>query len=339
MENLRFLLWFIFKAPVQLAMVILKKAARPIRSATATRLSVAAVHTRAVSQAATKPAVVGSKPADAVATPMPASEPVTGPPVGMLQAGDFEVADRIISIRLVPPVGVLNMRVYQDSKVIKRDLIIHEPRLRAIMRGRRFTFPDAPFDPKADMEEVKDETVQLAEKLINEVGNARVKAHKPPKDEFKGKGEQPKQTQAAPQAVKTAPVQAPPAPAPQATQQAPAMAPKAPRPDQKPAPGRVFAPQPTVGITYVGRLTQAGAHKVTPKGRDPYEVFQATIEMDNGAVLPLRGAELERELEAAGCRIGERVAITPMGKVPVALSSGGEGSKNLYKVDNLTVTQ
>lgn len=103
--------------------------------------------------------------------------------------------------------------------------------------------------------------------------------------------------------------------------------------------GRVFAPQPTVGITYVGKLTQAGAHRVTPKGRDAYEVFQATIEMDNGAVLPLRGSELERELESAGCRIGERVAITPMGKVPVALSSGGEGSKNLYKVDNLAVTQ
>ena len=90
-------------------------------------------------------------------------------PTGMAQTADFEVADRIISIRLVPPVGVLNMRVYQESKVIKRDLIIHEPRLRAIMRGRRFTFPDAPFDPKADLEGIKDETVQLAEKLINAV--------------------------------------------------------------------------------------------------------------------------------------------------------------------------
>lgn len=339
MENVRFLLWFIFKAPVQLTMVILKKAARPIRAADASLSRVKTQHKHAVSVTSTKREAVASKPAEATASAVQASEPVAGSPVGMLQTSDFEVADRIISIRLVPPVGVLNMRVYQDSKVIKRDLIIHEPRLRAIMRGRRFTFPDAPFDPKADMEEVKDETVQLAEKLINEVGNARVKAHKPPKDEFKSKGEQPKQTQAAPQAVKPAPVQAPPAPAPQATQQAPALAPKSPRPDQKPAPGRVFAPQPTVGITYVGRLTQAGAHKVTPKGRDPYEVFQATIEMDNGAVLPLRGAELERELEAAGCRIGERVAITPMGKVPVALSSGGEGSKNLYKVDNLAVTQ
>lgn len=259
-------------------------------------------------------------------------------PAETVQTADFEVADRIISIRLVPPVGVLNMRVYQDSKVIKRDLIIHEPRLRAIMRGRRFTFPDAPFDPRADLEGIKDETVQLAEKLINDVGNARVKAHKPPKDEFKVKPEAAKPVDTAAKAVKAPVVQAPPVSQVQATPPAPATAPRAPRQEQKPVANRVFAPQPTVGITYVGKLTQAGAHKVTPRGRDPYEVFQATIEMDNGAVLPLRGAELERELESAGCRIGERVAITPMGKVPVALSSGGEGSKNLYKVDNLAET-
>ena len=335
MREIVFLLGFIFKGPLVLVIAAAKMmrrtqlvAAAPLKNAMTTRKLAKATATLAASSATSASAASAA-----------VREVSVERPTGMAQTADFEVADRIISIRLVPPVGVLNMRVYQESKVIKRDLIIHEPRLRAIMRGRRFTFPDAPFDPKADLDGIKDETVQLAEKLINDVGNARVKAHKPPKDEFKAKVESSKPVDTAVKAVKAHVVQAPPVPQANATPPVPATAPKAPRQDQKPVANRVFAPQPTVGITYVGKLTQAGAHKVTPRGRDPYEVFQATIEMDNGAVLPLRGAELERELESAGCRIGERVAITPMGKVPVALSSGGEGSKNLYKVDNLAVTQ
>jgi len=334
MREIVFLLGFFFKGPVILVIAAAKMmrrtqlvAAAPLKNAVATR-KLAKATAKSASSSETSASAASAAVHDVA---------VEGPTV-MAQTADFEVADRIISIRLVPPVGVLNMRVYQESKVIKRDLIIHEPRLRAIMRGRRFTFPDAPFDPKADLEGIKDETVQLAEKLINDVGNARVKAHKPPKDEFKAKADSPKQVDSAVKAVKAPVVQAPPVPQVHVTPQAPATAPRVNRQEQKPAANRVFAPQPTVGITYVGKLTQAGAHQVTPKGRDPYEVFQATIEMDNGAVLPLRGAELERELESAGCRIGERVAITPMGKVPVALSSGGEGSKNLYKVENLAET-
>jgi hypothetical protein len=64
-------------------------------------------------------------------------------------------------------------------------------------------------------------------------------------------------------------------------------------------------------------------------------VFTAIIQMDNGAEFPLRGAELERELELADCQLGDRISITPMGKVPVTLTNGGEGKKNLYKVQNL----
>lgn len=334
MREIVFLLGFIFKGPLVLVIAAAKMirstqlvAAAPLKSAVASRKQAKATAKLAANTASSTSAASAAMRDVAV-----------GRRTGMAQTADFEVADRIISIRLVPPVGVLNMRVYQESKVIKRDLIIHEPRLRAIMRGRRFTFPDAPFDPKADLEGIKDETVQLAEKLINDVGNARVKAHKPPKDELKVNSDSPKQADGAVKAVKAPVVQAPPVPQVYATPQVPATGPKAPRQEQKPVANRVFAPQPTVGITYVGKLTQAGAHKVTPRGRDPYEVFQATIEMDNGAVLPLRGTELERELESAGCQIGERVAITPMGKVPVALSSGGEGSKNLYKVDNLAET-
>ena len=334
MREIVFLLGFIFKGPLVLVIAAAKMMRRTQLVAAAPLKN--AVATRKLAKATAKLAASSATSASAASAAV--REVALERPTGMAQTADFEVADRIISIRLVPPVGVLNMRVYQESKVIKRDLIIHEPRLRAIMRGRRFTFPDAPFDPKADLDGIKDETVQLAENLINDVGNARVKAHKPPKDEFKVKPEGAKPVDTAAKPVKAPVVQALPVSQVQATPPAPVTAPRAPRQEQKPVANRVFAPQPTVGITYVGKLTQAGAHQVTPRGRDPYEVFQATIEMDNGAVLPLRGAELERELESAGCRIGERVAITPMGKVPVALSGGGEGSKNLYKVDNLAET-
>ncbi len=260
-----------------------------------------------------------------------------------LQAADFTVADRIISIRLDPPVGVLNLRVYKATKTVKRDLIINEPRLRAIMKGRRFTFADAAFDPKEDMEEVKEETVRLAEELINRVGNARVKGVKPTKEQRKAeisqKASEPDAKVVAKantkQKAKTAEVdQAQVAPARVAAKAEPASAARA---TQVATEKKVFTPSPTVGITYVGTLLQAGSHRVTPRDRDAYEVFQAVILLDNGAELPLRGAELERELEAAGCEVGKRVSITPMGKVPVTLASGGQGSKNLYKVENLKV--
>ena len=91
----------------------------------------------------------------------------------------------------------------------------------------------------------------------------------------------------------------------------------------------------TTGFTYQGRLTKAGPQIQRPPNKRSFEVFEATIQLDNGAELALRGAELERELLAAGVQLGNRVAITPMGKVPVQLANGEEGKKNLYRVENL----
>jgi len=210
----------------------------------------------------------------------------------MVQASDFEIADRIISIRLDPAVGVINMRVYKALKVVKRDLIVHEPRLRAMMKGRRFNLPDTVFDPKSDLEDVKDETVFLAENLINAVGKGKVKAVKPPKDAVKvAPKSATKDVVAAPST--TAVVQpAAPAQATPASKQHPVPAPKREQPrapaTQAQAPeSKVFAPKPAVGFTYVGTLREAGSRTVTPRGRDAYEVFTAIIQMDN--VLNARG--------------------------------------------------
>ncbi len=283
------------------------------------------------------PAVTVSDAASNARTPVaPVAAGVPSPDfASAVQNIDFQAADRIISIGLVPAVGVINLRVYKASKTIKRDLIINEPRLRAIMKGRRFTFADTAFDPKSDLEEVKDETVQLAEELINRLGNARVKGKKPTKDERKADIAKPapvaKAKDSELQKTQAQPV---------AKQPAKPAAPSKTTSVEKPKgmESKVFAPTPTVGITYVGVLKQSGSHRMTPRDREPYEVFQATILLDNGAELPLRGAELERELDAAGCQVGERVSITPMGKVPVTLAGGREGSKNLYKVENLMVS-
>ena len=264
----------------------------------------------------------------AAAAPRPVSIAVNAPPAEAADASgpetiihnsEHEAADRIVSIRLDPPVGVINLRIYNLPKVIKRDLIIHEPRLKAMMRGRRHSFAVATFDPVAGIDAVKDESIDLAEKLINTLGNQSVRPAKPVKLEPK------------PKAAATREVSAPTV-APEPAQPAPV-----PQPDNaKEVQGHVFAPRAMKGITYVGRLVSAKTEMMQPKGRTSYEIFQATLLLDNGQELPLRGAELERELTSNSCQVGNRVAITPMGKVPVELANGVEGSKNLYRVKNMT---
>jgi hypothetical protein len=107
-------------------------------------------------------------------------------------------------------------------------------------------------------------------------------------------------------------------------------------PTVAPAPeGRRFVPQPTAGVTFEGQLVRAGTERMTPKGRNPYEVFEAHIRLANGVDMPLRGVELERELERCKVGLGDRVAITPMGKVPVTMANGEEKSKNVYRVVKL----
>lgn len=242
-------------------------------------------------------------------------------PATVMQGGDFDAADNIITMRLDPPVGVIHLRVYRSAGIVKRDLVISEPALTVMMKGRRHNFPDAPYYAIGGLEAIKDETVALTEKLINSFTNPQGAVETAVKaDEQRADALAPvvvaKQT---PQQEEAKPV-APPAPA-----------------ENKPPPqhAKVVAPRVTEGYTYVGKLVKAGTQKFNPVGRKPYEVFQATLALDNSAELSLRGAELARELAAAHCEVGSRVAITPMGKVPVALNDGSEGTKNLYRVQKM----
>jgi hypothetical protein len=235
-------------------------------------------------------------------------------PATILQASPYQVADRIVTIRLEPPVGIINLRVYKDERVVRRDLIVNEPKLRGMMRGRRHSLPDAPFDPVKGLEAIKEETIGAVERLINELGNQAVKALRPPKKERR---EPPPRVERPVEDRKPAAAVVP------VSQSA---APKA----------EVFVPRAVKGIAYAGLLVKAGSQMQRPPGRPAFETFEAVLALDNGVEFPLRGAELERELLAAGCEIGQRVEITPLGKVPVTLSNGDEGKKNLYKVRNLS---
>lgn len=245
------------------------------------------------------------------------------------QVEDFMTADRIVAIRLDPAVAVLHLRVYREKKIIKREMIVTEQRLRGIMQGRRHQLPDAVFDPAKGMDSVKEETVRLAESLINSFGQrskpqvlkeAAARPEKAVAEQPTGHGHS-KGEQSRPKAkTEQKPV---------VTDQGASLAsPKSQLPDQ----GKTYVPRPVPGTTFEGVLEFAGSQIQRPQGRKPYETFEARIRMSNGVEVPLRGLELERELERCGVKLGDRVAITPQGKVPVTLPDGTEGQKNMYRV-------
>lgn len=244
------------------------------------------------------------------------------------QQSDFKIADRILTIRLEPPVAVLHLRVYSADRVIKRDMIINEPRLRGLLQGRRHELPDISFDPAKGFEEIKEDTVVAAQNLINTKGNMKVKRGQTKVELVRKPQEAPTATKVETPKPAAIEVQKPKAESVHQVDQSP---------KQKFEPTKTTAnpvvPKPAVGTTFEGHLIAAGSQVVRPQGRKPYETFEAKIRLGDGVDVPLRGAELERELERIGVKLGERVAITAMGKVPVTLPSGEERYKNVYRVE------
>ena len=226
------------------------------------------------------------------------------------------VADRIVALPLEPPVGVIHLRLYLARRTIQRELLLTEPALRARMRGRRHVLPDVAFDPMGGLEAIKDQAVQAAEDLINQRAAASRAAPRQPQ----------RQHGRATPAVAAPSAAALPAP----------VAMLLPAPVQRPEPqdrrDASAAASTGAGATYVGELLSAGFQSVAPTGRAPYEIFEATLRLDTGDELALRGAELQRELQASGCTVGERLAITALGKLPLTLADGRAGHKNLYRV-------
>lgn len=250
----------------------------------------------------------------------------------MAQKADFEVADQIINMKLDPYVGSIHMRIYRPSNNVRTDLIIAEPKLRAILGGQRRHELKELRITDTGLEPVKDEVVRLAEKLINELGNTRVKAMKPErvkpaevrKPEAKQEVRQPAKVEVAQPQSK--PIEVPTGPA-KPTKQAIAA--------NNRAKGEVYKASNAPPTTYEGTLMSAEHRMIHPAGRPPYEVFEAKIMTFDGMEVPMRGAELERELQRQGVQIGSRLSVTPMGKVPVDLPNGKSGAKNIFRVENL----
>lgn len=215
-----------------------------------------------------------------------------------------DVADRIIALRLDPPVGLIHLRLYRSRKLVRRELVVLEPCLRDLLRGRCHALPPVPYDPLAGLEAAKQQAVEDAATFINTRGR---KAHK-------GRLRQP--TRQQPQESE---------PAPEGRALPSAAVPPAP-------PASAVDAVAVPGQTYVGCLLRAGTETVTPPGRPAYDIFAATLRLDNGAELALRGTELQRELAAGRCRIGQRLAVTALGRLPLALADGSQGHRNLYRV-------
>lgn len=289
-----------------------------------------------------------------------------------VQDADFVGADWTCGLPLQPAVGVIHLRGYTDQCIVKRDLIINEPRLRAIMKGRRFSLPDALYNPVEGTSSIKDESVELAEALINRIGaEARTTAMRrgrpsnadqvaPQWAPWEEDDEQAAAREAAAaEALALATAQA--SAKAQAQAQALATLQKTMARDQVNAPvlpkqveqavtqrreerqkqaattiastANVFHAQAMKGITYVGRIARSGMTKVAPRKGNPYEVFQVVLQLDNGAEMSFRGTEIEREMERLECQDGQRISITPMGQVPISLPGGGEGTKNLFRIE------
>jgi hypothetical protein len=251
---------------------------------------------------------------------------------------DFAAADRIVSIRLDPPVAVLNLRLFYNRKLIQREMIVTEQRLRVLMNGRHHPLGDVSFDPTKGIEAIKDDTVKTAQALINARGHTLRSGVDRANKRAERNERTPKEVAhvAAP-AAKAIAASTPPQksettalPAPVPIVQSHNLSQERLAPVLTP-----YRPAQRLGVTFEGLLVDAGTRQFAPVGRPPYETFEATVQLENGVDVPLRGAELERELQRFGVVVGDRVAITPMGKVPVTLPSGAEGSKNVYKVAKL----
>lgn len=243
-------------------------------------------------------------------------------PATVMQAGSFDVADHIRTIRLDPPIGVLYLRVYSGAEEIRPELIVHEPRLRQILQARRIALPTVTYRARDSLAEVGDTLVKAVEALINERGRSRTGASE------KAADQRPKRGADLPAGERQAP-----APAAQVAAPLPAPAVTAAPETAIQAARTPFVPDVQGGTTYTGVLVDAGAEMVKAANRPPYEIFVARLRLANGAILPLRGAELERELLRAGAKVGQQIAVTPQGKVPVDLGDGKTGHKNLYRVE------
>lgn len=83
----------------------------------------------------------------------------------------------------------------------------------------------------------------------------------------------------------------------------------------------------------VGVLLWRGQRRKTRADGSSYSCYCADVETDEGAVVELVGADLERAIAASGAEIGDRVRVEKVGRLPVDLGQGRRAQKNLWNVN------
>lgn len=239
----------------------------------------------------------------------------------------FLPADRIVTVRLDPAVAILHLRVFHAARKVSIEMIVIEPRLRTLMQQRRHVLAEVDFDPAKGTDPLIENAVALAQARFDTVSSVKV-AHaevKPPAPKAPPKTVHVERKEPAHSADKKAAV-------------VPAVV-EPPKPlsaavpgTRSVLPGNAFVPNDKPPVKFVGKLKAAGPQTMRPPGRPIYELFEAVLSLDNGLDVPLRGAELERELQRCNVKLGDRLEVTPMGKIPVDLPDGSRGRKNLYRV-------
>ena len=117
--------------------------------------------------------VVGakSKPSPAQLASSPVAQTAVPAPIAVqpVQTKEYGAADRIVSVPLMPDVGVIRMRIYIAQAVVKSDLIVSDHGLRALLGGRSHSLADKPFDAAGGLVEAKKELIDEATRRIKSV--------------------------------------------------------------------------------------------------------------------------------------------------------------------------
>jgi hypothetical protein len=254
-------------------------------------------------------------------------KPTIWMPYNPVQKSDFVAADRIITVELEPDIGRMHFRLYAEQGRVSRDMVLTLGKLTSLLKTSRLSLVDVPYKPGDDLDKVIDQATQDFGKKISQMGSEmqlkRVKPKKvaePVKKSVVAPVETKRLTAVVPKAAPAAEVQMP----------------RKPVQPHKPVDGSdKVSNYLRPGMTYEGILADARTETVTPiDGRKPYNTFVATINTEYGRI-PVRGNELDREIQAQGARIGDRISITHLGKVPVDLPNGETGKKNMYQVNIL----
>lgn len=203
-----------------------------------------------------------------------------------------------------PDIGHLTLWAFRGQKVIRRQIVINDEKLAQKLGGKRFPMPDMAWNLSTPLELMEDTAIAEAELFLrNKLAGAPMK---PP---TRVSSLMPEHTVGAVEVQH---------------QEKRAVKPKA---QGKPL---TFARLPVHPLkSTLGELQHFGTVDRTIAGKTTQQ-FAVDVLVPGKGVERLHGADLERAIEQAGAKLGDRVEIRYTGTTEVALAGGGKGHKNLF---------